>query len=291
MTMETPNAELPNSETRDSTETLTNSLQQQVTVFKADHISDHIKKYGLHEKEKLQVINKILQRFSAPVVLDIGANIGNHALAFSTVAGHVHAFEPIPAVHALLAKNIEQNAITNITAHKLALSDTQGSDTIYMVSEGNIGMSSFDNRESTSIPVEVTKETGDNFLARQHISKVDLIKIDVEAHEYFVVKGLMQTIRAQMPVITLEWNDPVAIDRFNDTEEFRFLQENYLALVIGINHDRTYWRNKPFAWLKRKGSRLFMPRKAVIYDFNPAWNYDNVLFVPKGREALLENIR
>ena len=34
-----------------------------------------------------------------------------------------------------------------------------------------------------------------------------------------------------------------------------------------------------------------MPRKAVIYDFNPAWNYDNVLFVPKGREALLENIR
>jgi len=42
--------------------------------------------------------------------------------------------------------------------------------------------------------------------------------------------------------------------------------------------------------MKRKGTRLLMPRKGVIYDFNPAWNYDNVLFIPKGRESLLNGL-
>jgi len=272
------------------TETLTNCLQQQVTVFSDDHISKHIRKYGLHEKEKLEVFNAILSRFSAPSVLDIGANIGNHAMAFSTTAGHVHAFEPIPDIYEILKKNIQQNSISNITAHQLALSDSEGTDTIYMVSDGNLGMSSFDQRESASEPVTVHKKTGDAFLAEQKIEKVDFIKIDVEAHEYYVIKGLAQTIQAQRPIITLEWNDPVATARFNGTEEFRFLQENYIAYAVGINHDRTYWRNKPLSWLKRKGTRLFMPRKGVIYDFNPAWNYDNVLFIPRGRESLMDGL-
>lgn len=272
------------------TEVLTNCLQQKVTVFSDDHISKHIKKYGLHEKEKLDVFNAILSRFSAPVVLDIGANIGNHALAFSTTAGHVHAFEPIPDIHHLLEENINRNNINNITAHQLALSDSDGSDTIYMVSDGNLGMSSFDQRESASEPVTVNKQTGDQFLIDNNINKVDFIKIDVEAHEYFVIKGLFKTIEEQRPIITLEWNDVVATDRFNDTEEFRFLQENYQAFAVGINHDRTYWRNKPLSWLKRKFTRLFLPRKGVIYNFNPAWHYDNVLFIPKGRESLMDGL-
>ena len=57
------------------TETLTNCLQQKVTVFSDDHISKHIRKYGLHERQKLEVFNAILSRYAEPVVLDIGANI------------------------------------------------------------------------------------------------------------------------------------------------------------------------------------------------------------------------
>ena len=272
------------------TETLRNCLGQKMTVFTDDHISDHIKKFGLHEKERLQVINAILSRITHPVVLDIGANIGNHALAFATVAKEVHAFEPIPAIHDVLQQNIEQNNLGHVTAHALALSDTRGEDTIYMVSDGNLGMSSFDQRSENTEPVTVQKETGDNFLSQHGINKTDLIKIDVEAHEYFVIKGLMETIKQYRPIITLEWNDQAAIDRFSGSEEFRFLQENYSIYALGINYDRTYWRNKPFAWLKRKFNRLLLPRKPVIYPFNPAWRYDNVLFIPRGQEKVLDNL-
>ena len=86
-----------------TTETLNNCLGQSITVFTGDQIGEHIRKFGLYEKEKLLFLTAILRQLDSPVVLDIGANIGNHTLAFATVASRVFAFEPIPAIYSLLA--------------------------------------------------------------------------------------------------------------------------------------------------------------------------------------------
>ncbi len=274
----------------ENTHTLTTLLGHQITVFKGDHIADKIAHHGLYEKETLTFLLALMERIHHPVVLDIGANIGNHTLAFATRATHVHAFEPIEIIYSLLKQNVSQNKLANVSVHNFALSDTAGTATIYMEQAGNIGMSSFDQRAKGGEAVTVTKMRGDDFAANQHLVKLDLVKIDVEAHEVFVLRGLMQTLRAHRPFITMEWNDPLTIERLSGSPELNFLSENYQIYVLGNNYDRAWWLGQPFAFIQRKFTRAFRKRKAVLYPFNPSKLYDNLLLIPNGKEAVLEQL-
>jgi FkbM family methyltransferase len=273
------------------TRTLSTSLGHTITVFQNDYIGDKIARNGLYEKENLGLLLALLARMPDAVVLDVGANIGNHTLAFATGASQVHAFEPIPRIHALLTANVAQNRLDNVHIHNLALSDNSGTDTIHMVQDGNCGASSFDQRSKTATEaISVHKAIGDNLLTELGVTRVDLVKIDVEAHEVYVLRGLLQTLKRHLPVITLEWNDPLTIERLRGSPELAFLQEHYTIHVLGSNHDRGWWLGRPLAFVRRKLTRLLSPRVAVLHPFNPNQLYKNLLLVPKGREALLDNL-
>lgn len=273
------------------TQTCTNLFGQRITVFRNDHVGDKIAAHGLYEKENLALLLRLLRTLEQPVVLDIGANIGNHTLAFATVAAQVHAFEPVPHIHALLRRNVEQNTLGNVTLHALALSDRDGEATIHMVKAGNFGASGFDQRGNDTEAVQVQKRRGDALLADLGVARVDLLKIDVEAHEVYVLQGLMDTLRRDLPFITMEWNDPLTIERLNGSAELRFLQEQYDILVLGSSWDRAWWEGKPFAFLRRKWARQFGTRRAVLYDFDPARLYKNLLLIPKPRKAVLAQLQ
>jgi FkbM family methyltransferase len=266
------------------TRIIRNSLGQDVEVFCNDQIGDHISKYGLYEKDKLHVLMQIISGMDNAVVLDIGANIGNHTLAFATCATQVHAFEPVPLTFRMLQDNIIRNHLANTKAWNLALSDKAETTCIYLGKPGNMGMSSLEKKESSGAAVEIRSVVGDAFIRQQGIHRVDFMKIDVEGHEYFVIRGLLETIRQSMPVITLEWNDAPAITRFAGSEEFRFLESRYDFFGLATNHDRTVWAGRPFAWFKRKFNRWCLPSRPVIHRFNPEWRYDNILLFPKGGE-------
>jgi FkbM family methyltransferase len=268
---------------------LNTCLNQRITVFADDHIGDNIRRYGLHEKERLLVLRQLLQRLPAAIVLDIGANIGNHTLVFATCAAHVHAFEPLPTVHTVLSANIADNGLQNVSAHAVALSDQNGAAEFFIGHARNVGMSSFDQRHDHTGKVEVLRRIGDEFLAELGVSKIDFLKIDVEGHEYFALSGLLKTLQRDLPVITLEWNDPVAINRFDNTELWRFLTDSYSFVALDTTHDRTVWQGQPFSFFKRKWHRL-RPRRPVIHGFDLRSHYDCVVLVPKGREALLAGL-
>jgi len=272
------------------TRTLITSLGHRITVFSNDLIGNKIARQGLYEKENLQLMLALLSRIPEPVVLDIGANIGNHTLAFATRAARVHAFEPVPRIHALLCRNVEDNALGNVTLHALALSDQAGSDTIHMREAGNLGASSFDQRGANTEAVIVDKAVGDNYLAAQGVAHVDLIKIDVEAHEVYVLRGLMQTLRRDLPVLTLEWNDPLTVQRLAGTPELAFLREHYRIHVLTSNHERLAWTGRPFAFVRWKLTRLLRPRRVLLCPFDSSRLYKNLLLIPKGREALLDGL-
>src|SRR5580693_402829 len=53
----------------------------------------------------------------ANVTIDVGAHVGFYALlaAHANPAGHVVAFEPMPAIHARLARNVRMNGLANVT--------------------------------------------------------------------------------------------------------------------------------------------------------------------------------
>ena len=269
------------------TRQLNTLLGHQLTVVRDDHVGDKIAAQGLYEKDNLLFLLDLLAQMDSPTVLDIGANIGNHSLALSTRADRVLAFEPLPQVFRLLLDNIQQNQIDNIQPFNIALSDEAGMATIYMHREGNVGASGFEKRHKADNAIVVEKQTGDAVLASLGIEQVDFIKIDVEAHEAFVLKGLMETLTRCKPVITMEWNDHLTVERLADSEVMRFLESHYRILVLGSNYDKQYWVGQRFAFVRRKLTRLLHARSIQLYAFNRERLYKNILLIPKDREALL----
>lgn len=68
-------------------------------VFSFDFIAQSIAIDGRFETNELSLIQKLFtETLKDKVVLDIGANIGNHAIALSKIAKKVYAFEPNPVV-------------------------------------------------------------------------------------------------------------------------------------------------------------------------------------------------
>lgn len=274
-----------------ATRTLTNALNQRITVFCDDHVGDKIATQGLYEHDNLLLLLGLLELIRNPVVLDIGANIGNHSLAFATRAAVVHAFEPIPVIHALLLANVTGNGLAHVHVHRVALSDTDGTDTIFLNQSGNAGASSFDRREAEGAAVTVEKRRGDALLDALQIARVDFVKLDVEGHEAQALRGLRSTLERDKPIITMEWNDPLSVERLSGSEELQFLLTHYQVWVLGSNGDRGWWAGRPFAFLRRKFTRLFRPRKAVLYPFNPGRLYKNLLLIPHGKVGMLSAIK
>jgi FkbM family methyltransferase len=270
-----------------ATRTLSTILGHRITVFANDYIGKKIARTGLYEREPLEFLLQLLQNIDDAVVLDVGANIGNHALAFSTRAGQVHAFEPLPEAWSLLEQNIRQNSIGNINAHPFALSDETGTSTLYRNRSGNVGGSSFDEQGAAAEAVTVHKKTGDQVVEELGLHRIDLVKIDVEGHELYVLNGLMRALEKFHPCIVMEWTDPVSIDRLRGSDVMRFLQNEYNIDVLGTKHERGYWHGRRFAWVRRKLTRLFRRPFPLLYEFDPTRIYKNLLLVPKGKEHLL----
>ena len=269
------------------TRTVDTSNGHKITVFANDHIGQKIIKTGLYERDSLAFISQLLANMSQPVVMDVGANIGNHTLSFATRASRVFAFEPVPKVFALLAQNVEQNSLQNVEPVNIALSNSNEQTQLFMTTDGNVGASSFDKRTDAVEPVMVTKRVGDDWVKEQALEQIDLLKIDVEGHELFVLLGLEQAILRYRPFIMLEWDHSASMQRLKDSNILHELLADYSIKVLGNNYDRGYWVHKPFARVRRKLTRWFVPKRAQLYDFNPDLAYKNLLLIPPGKEQFL----
>ena len=140
--------------------------------------------------------------------VDVGANVGTYSLKVATdykdKAVQVIAIEAHPENYKALCRNIACNSFENITAINKAVSDKQGSATLYeylgfgyrtrfeTYSLHNNSIS----QESSSLRVEC--DTLDNILAGY---KVDLMKIDIEGEEVLALKGAMNTLKRLHKII------------------------------------------------------------------------------------------
>jgi FkbM family methyltransferase len=136
---------------------------------------------------------------SGGTVVDIGANIGNHALFLSRKAGVVHCFEPNPRAYQRLERNIALNDISNIIVHQHGIGSENAVRHFHDESDGNLGMS----RYSPDGELELEVRRGDDVIS---LDRVDLIKIDVEGMEADVLCGLRRSIRKYRPVVVFEYN-------------------------------------------------------------------------------------
>ena len=251
-----------------------------MTVFQDDFIGKRIKKNGLYEKPTLEFVRGYLSDRIEPVIADVGANIGNHSLDFSTYASRVYSFEPVGETFGLLKKNIEENNIDNVIPVNRALSDEPGVSEIFIIPR-NAGASSFEERYPGSEKLEVVKIVGDSFFAEQDIDRLDFIKVDVEGHEEQTLRGLMKTIRKFQPTIMMEWRDLEAIKKINESRFLEELKPHYNIMVLGSKREKSYWKGKFIGSLRRKLAKIFLQDKAIMYPFDAREQYRNILLIPK----------
>lgn len=124
--------------------------------------------------------------------IDVGGHVGLWSFNLSHKFKKVDAFEPVQAHRDCFSKNVLATC-SNVTLHSCALGSTEGS--VSMITEKT---SSGDTRVGGegSIPMK----TLDSF----NLNDVDLIKIDCEGYELFVIEGGIETIERCRPAIIVE---------------------------------------------------------------------------------------
>lgn len=150
----------------------------------------------------------LLQNFiaSGDTVVDVGANIGTHTVAFAGMVGDtgkVLAFEPqrLPFQH--LCGNIAINCLTNVYCLQKAVGCSNGSAKIPALSPyelHNFGAVSIGEQGIAGEDVDAI--TIDSL----GLKSCRLIKIDVEGMEPEVIQGASTTIATLKPVLFVENN-------------------------------------------------------------------------------------
>lgn len=156
------------------------------------------------------VMKKFL--YDGATFIDVGANIGHlSAIGMGLVgkAGQVHSFEPVPRYYELLKELIAANPDHQLIVNQCAVGEANGKDVI-SVSKTNIGLNSIipdivDNGdEQEHVDISIIKLA--DYIKENGLDKIDLIKIDAEGYDFFVLRGLASFFSAsnQRPPIICE---------------------------------------------------------------------------------------
>lgn len=181
----------------------------QLACVPSDAIGHSIVLNGLYEEEFLISFETIfrhhLEKFKQQTFIDVGANIGNHALFFSRYFKEIIVFEPNPIALKLLDTNIFLNQTKNIHVIPLGLSNESGTLPFFEDPE-NLGGSGFSIKKYHSVSKQkLNIEKGDTILYRDYkSSSIGVMKLDIEGLELPALQGLKQTIIHHQPIIFFE---------------------------------------------------------------------------------------
>ena len=162
--------------------------------------------------------------------IDIGAHNGDTSLPFVDTFKRIICFEPNPQSFAELTKH------KNLECYSYALGNKESTGTLVINDKTN-------NPEHGSIFENRTKEwtNGEKFTVDiktldsfKFFNDVDLIKIDTEQYEYFVIEGALKTIKKNRPVIFFE-------NKRNEAD-------NVILLLLDLGYTVRKWKSDTIAF-------------------------------------------
>ncbi len=147
---------------------------------------------------------------SGGTILDVGANIGVLSLQIARRLARgtdILAVEASPRVGALLQENIASNETGKVAMIACAAVGTDGVRIPFFDAPPHkFGMGSRTAFFADGA-TEVAGRTLDSIVAERGISRVPVIKIDVEGHEIDVLAGASRIIASDRPLVVFEFND------------------------------------------------------------------------------------
>jgi len=145
-------------------------------------------------------------------ILEIGANKGYYVLLEAKIAkkGKIYAIEPIKENYCLLEESIKLNSFNNITLFpNLALSDDIKEKIMYFYDKQNWCSFTQNPNENISEKRKISTLTLAEFVKRTNFYPT-LLRMDVEGHEYEIIKGGIDTLKkAKNLKIFVEMHPPL----------------------------------------------------------------------------------
>ncbi len=154
-------------------------------------------------------VSNTMARFVCPgdFVIDVGANIGWFTLLMSRMVGEnglVLAFEPDPRNFEVLSENVALNAIQNVQAVEVALSDKDCNTKLWMMEHG--GYSSFIQYGNSLWSKDLLARSLDSLLVPSRHLTPRVIKIDCEGAEELILRGAEEVLSRGVDCVIVEFN-------------------------------------------------------------------------------------
>jgi FkbM family methyltransferase len=192
--------------------------------------------FDRYEPDETRVMDLLTE--GAAQILDIGANIGWHAVRFAKrePSSWVHALEPMPDSYAYLQRNIAINGVADrVRSYNYGLSDVSGSFDFFIAPKGGTNASLLNVAAAIDARTVVGLTfTLDQWCWNQQV-RPDFIKCDVEGAELLVFRGGRQTLCEHRPVVFAEllrkWSKPFGYHP-NDMLAY-FTELGYECFAVG----------------------------------------------------------
>jgi len=220
---------------------------------------------------------------NARTILDIGANIGSNTIEYSTWAKNIFSFEPTPELYTQLQKNINLNICNSdqVRWHKDVSMTRQANISTFQKAVGNkpgeVFMKTYNNNKGKNY-VTNSKTTGDIeveviTIDSMNFTEVDIMKIDVEGYEPFVLQGAEQTILRDRPVIQTEIS-PEYLKRNGYTVQALaewFYERDYYAIDRHGNKQPEIfpvdYEGKDFFWIYKHDQSIVDKSESGLFNF------------------------
>ena len=171
--------------------------------------------------DSLIVIDNLLNN-QCPVIFDIGACDGSTVIEFKKVfpLSTVYSFEPFP--DSFLNLKHLSNRHTNVNTFELAISNENGfmdffvnkSKATNSLLSSKITNSFIDDHSKFEKKIKVETKMLDTFLAENSISRIDILKMDVQGGELKILEGAKDSL--QKKIIKIIYTEIWFIEGYND---------------------------------------------------------------------------
>jgi FkbM family methyltransferase len=192
-------------------------------------IGRSLERYGEFSPDEANMLAQLVR--PGDVVIDGGANQGVFTVLFGQLVGIdgvVYAIEPQRLTYQVLCGNAALNSLLNIHAIQAALGSSPGRALIPLVDPRAVlhsgGVSAAMSGSGEPVQVITVDSLG--------LTRLDLLKLDIEGHERAAIRGARQAIARFRPVIYVENDKP----------------EHFLGLISDIRElgYQMYWHCPPF---------------------------------------------
>jgi len=163
---------------------------------------------GCIEPNEFVFLDSVLKE--GMVFVDAGANEGLYSLFASRcvgTSGRVFSFEPSQREFQRLECNILLNGLQNVHAVRAALAEAPGEMQLSIAGSPHAGQNTLGNF-IYQVPLlrteSVSAQTLDAFAAESGLTRLDVLKLDVEGAERRVLEGSRRVLRQMRPMVLLE---------------------------------------------------------------------------------------